>query len=56
MFLETSAKTSFNIIEAFGLSAQAIFNIVDKDGDNNIDDNVVLNMMNRDNKKEKGCC
>ena len=32
MFLETSAKTAYNVVEAFNLSAQAILNNVEKNG------------------------
>ena len=32
MFLETSAKTAFNVVEAFNLSAQAILNNIEKTG------------------------
>jgi hypothetical protein len=57
MFLETSAKTAYNVVEAFGLSAQAIFNNVDKGGDKNIDDKVVLKPgKNNTNDGKKGCC
>ena len=32
MFLETSAKTAYNVVEAFNLSAQAIMNNIEKTG------------------------
>ncbi len=57
MFLETSAKTAYNVVEAFGLSAQAIFNIVEKGGDKNVDDKVTLQKgKNNNNNGKKGCC
>ena len=57
MFLETSAKTAYNVVEAFGLSAQAIFNIVEKGGDKNVEDKVTLQKgKNNNNNGKKGCC
>ena len=32
MFLETSAKTAFNVVEAFNLSAQSILQNIEKNG------------------------
>jgi len=63
MFLETSAKTSYNVVEAFNLSAQSILNNMQKEGiiqnlnpepgkiviDNN-------NNKNKDGNNKKGCC
>lgn len=60
MFLETSAKTAFNVVEAFNLSAQAILNNVQKNG---VDPNTVKKGVklgsdtpNSANKQQGGCC
>lgn len=58
MFLETSAKTAFNVVEAFNLSAQAILNNIEKTG---IDPTENKNKMKIENKpqeptKKGGCC
>ena len=60
MFLETSAKTSYNVVEAFNLSAQSILNSMQKDGNilpeaQNIKINEPKNKKNDGNSK-KGCC
>ena len=52
MFLETSAKTSYNVVEAFNLSASSILNRIDKNGvDPNIKSNI--NLIN-ENKNPGG--
>ena len=58
MFLETSAKTAFNVAEAFNLSAQAILNNIEKTG---VDPTENKNKMKIENKtqepvKKGGCC
>ena len=55
MFLETSAKTAYNIMESFGLSAQCILNNIEKGGEVK-NSGVSLNkkLGNKDN--EKKCC
>ena len=58
MFLETSAKTAFNVVEAFNLSAQAILNNIEKTG---VDPTENKNKMKIENKpqepvKKGGCC
>ena len=58
MFLETSAKTAFNVVEAFNLSAQAILNNIEKTG---VDPTENKNKMKIENKQQKtnkkgGCC
>ena len=58
MFLETSAKTAFNVVEAFNLSAQAILNNIEKTG---VDPTENRNKMKIENKpqepvKKGGCC
>ena len=40
MFLETSAKTAYNVVESFNLSAQCILNNIQKNG---VDPNINLN-------------
>lgn len=48
MFLETSAKTAYNVKEAFDLSAQAILRDVDSNSvDMNNDPNVILLLLIR---------
>ena len=66
MFLETSAKTAYNVVESFNLSAQCILNNIQKNGvDPTINSNVRLdNNMNNGginsgvngNDKKGGCC
>ena len=58
MFLETSAKTAFNVVEAFNLSAQASLNNIEKTG---VDPTENKNKMKIENKpqepvKKGGCC
>ena len=59
MFLETSAKTAYNVVEAFNLSAQCILNNIQKTGEDTfLKPNINLNNnknRNEDNKKS-GCC
>ena len=65
MFLETSAKTAYNVVEAFNLSAQSILNNtssnqVVNDADKNsskvvLNQNTLTNNPNNVNKN-KGCC
>ena len=44
MFLETSAKTAYNVVEAFNLSAQCILNNIERTGiDPTISSNINLN-------------
>ena len=44
MFLETSAKTAYNVVESFNLSAQCILNNIGKTGiDPSISSNINLN-------------
>ena len=64
MFLETSAKTAYNVVEAFNLSAQCILNNIERTGiDPTISSNINLNrgmenvnqgVMNGPNKG--ACC
>ena len=64
MFLETSAKTAYNVVEAFNLSAQCILNNIERTGiDPTISSNINLNRgmenvnqggMNGPNKS--ACC
>ena len=62
MFLETSAKTAYNVIESFNLSAQCILNNIQKNGvDPNINSNIELKKNNNpggiDGPSQKsGCC
>ena len=58
MFLETSAKTAYNVVEAFNLSASCILSNIEKNGGdpnkkNTKLDNVKPN-VNENNKKN--CC
>lgn len=65
MFLETSAKTAYNVVESFNLSAQCILNNIQKTGfDPTINSNINLNKgmesanpggINGPNKKNS-CC
>ena len=44
LFLETSAKTAYNVIESFNLSAQSILNNIEKNGgDSTINSNIKIN-------------
>ena len=67
MFLETSAKTAYNVVESFNLSAQCILNNIQKNGvDPTVNSNVKLNNNNvspgginpgiEGNDKKSGCC
>ena len=66
LFLETSAKTSNNIVEAFNLSALNILNKILKTGDEKIiNNNIKINKDKENNKRKtvkdkqnnkKGCC
>ena len=67
MFLETSAKTAYNVVESFNLSAQCILNNIQKNGvDPTVNSNVKLNNDNVSpgginpgvdgSKKKGGCC
>ena len=67
MFLETSAKTAYNVVESFNLSAQCILNNIQKNGvDPTVNSNVKLNNNNASpgginpgiegNDKKSGCC
>lgn len=59
MFLETSAKTAFNVVEAFNLSAQSILQNVEKNG---VDVNttkkggVKLGLDENKSGGQGGCC
>ena len=65
LFLETSAKTAYNVIESFNLSAQSILNNIEKNGgDSTINSNIKINKdiggnpggIVGPNQKENGCC
>jgi len=65
LFLETSAKTAYNVIESFNLSAQSILNNIEKNGgDSTIHSNIKINKDNGGNpggiigpnQKKNGCC
>ena len=67
MFLETSAKTAYNVVESFNLSAECILNNIQKNGvDPTVNSNVKLNNDNispgginpgiEGNDKKSGCC
>ena len=63
MFLETSAKTAFNVVESFNLSAQSILNHYKENG---IDPNSKSNINLKNDitspggisgpEQKKGCC
>ena len=61
MFLETSAKTAYNVVEAFNISAQCILNNIEKTG---VDPSENANVKLKDgmetvrdgNDKKNGCC
>ena len=65
MFLETSAKTAYNVVESFNLSAQCILNEIERNGiDTTLNSNINLNKgmdgvnpggINGPNNKN-GCC
>ena len=66
MFLETSAKTAYNVVESFNLSAECILNNIQKNGvDPTVNSNVKLNNNNVspgginpgiEGNEKKGCC
>ena len=66
MFLETSAKTAYNVVESFNLSAECILNNIQKNGiDPTVNSNVKLNNNNIspgginpgiEGNEKKGCC
>ena len=58
MFLETSAKTAFNVVEAFNLSAQAILNNIEKTGVDPTEDKNKMKIENKTQEpgKKGGCC
>lgn len=62
MFLETSAKTAYNVVEAFNLSAQTILNsqVSSQHASNNSESSqskVLLNPSTNTSKpKSQGCC
>ena len=63
MFLETSAKTAYNVVESFNLSAQCILNNIQKNGvDPTINSNINLNKKPNnpggidDPNPKSGCC
>ena len=59
MFLETSAKTAYNVVEAFNISAQCILNNIEKTGvDPSENSNVKLKdgMETATGNEKKGCC
>ena len=60
MFLETSAKTAYNVVEAFNLSASCILSNIEKNGpDSNFDNsNMKLKkgMETATGNDKKGCC
>ena len=60
MFLETSAKTAYNVVEAFNLSASCILNNVEKDPNINSNNNnnmkLIHGMETATGNEKKGCC
>ena len=67
MFLETSAKTAYNVVESFNLSAQCILNNIQKNGvdptinsnvrlDNNMNNGGINQGINGNDNKKGGCC
>ena len=59
MFLETSAKTAYNVVEAFNLSAQCILNNIQKSGEDlTLNPNINLNNDKKNNAEDnkKSCC
>ena len=51
MFLETSAKTAYNVVESFNLSAECILNNIQKNG---VDPNINSNIDLEKDKKNPG--
>jgi Ras-related protein Rab-2A len=67
MFLETSAKTAYNVVESFNLSAECILNNIQKNGidptiisnvrlDNNVSAGGINSGIDENNQKKGGCC
>ena len=63
MFLETSAKTAYNVVESFNLSAQCILNNIQKNGvDPTINSNIDLEKDKKNPggingpSQKNGCC
>ncbi len=61
MFLETSAKTAYNVVEAFNLSASCILNNIEKNGvdPHKVNDNINISNVkknNNGNNNKKPCC
>ena len=63
MFLETSAKTAYNVVESFNLSAQCILNNIQKNGveptansNIKIDDNINNPGGINGPSQKNGCC
>lgn len=59
MFLETSAKTAYNVLESFNLSAQCILSEMLKNGEDANNSNIMIAPTlnnNNNNKDKKGCC
>ena len=65
LFLETSAKTAKNIVEAFNLSAARILDHIQRTGEDQIVNNIKINNENENRtennnnikkKSKKGCC
>lgn len=56
MFLETSAKTAFNVVEAFNLSAQLILQNMEKTGQKTVQENSMKLTGQGNQEKKNGCC
>lgn len=58
MFLETSAKTAFKVVEAFTLSAQAILNNIEITGSDPTENKNKMKIENIKTEEEnkEGCC
>jgi Ras-related protein Rab-2A len=64
MFLETSAKTAYNVVESFNLSAQCILNNIERTGiDPTLNSNINLNKGmdgvnpgGNDPNRKNACC
>ena len=57
MFLETSAKTAFNVVEAFNLSAQLILENMEKSGMTTVKESgMKINSTGNSDNTRKGCC
>ena len=60
MFLETSAKTAYNVVEAFNLSATCILSNIEKNGPDPNSDNqgkkLIKGMKTDTGNDKKGCC